>query len=112
MQCATALPSDRKIRRWCCGKSHSAGMRCRGEDARAYISKKSVQQEFPVALRAQDRRLDDIGFNTLQGDKRLMHFLDGSLLCFRIAHDTPLTYLFPANFKLWLDQHDNLAAVA
>lgn len=85
---------------------------CTGEDARAYISKNSVKQEFPIAFCTQDGRVDDIIFNTLQADERLTHFFHSRFLRFRIAHYTALPDLFSTDFKLGLYQNNNLAAAA
>ncbi len=67
-----------------------------------------IKQEFPIALGAKDRTLDDISPEPLRFD-RGSHPIAGGLMQCGLAHDSTFAHLAPLHFKLRLDQQHHLA---
>ena len=76
----------------------------KGRDGVDEVSEETVQQEFLIPFRAQDRRVDHFGMPASQRYQRLTHFLNGSLLQRFIAHDSTLAHLRATHFELRLHQ--------
>src|SRR5438132_321552 len=65
-----------------------------------------IQQELFVPFRAQDRAVDDRGFEP-HILRRLLHALASGAVQLRIAHDPALADLLSAYFKLRLDEYNH-----
>jgi len=69
-----------------------------------------MQQEFAIALRAEDRRVDDFDLLSAERNNGLTNFGNSSKLGLLTAHDSALADQLPANFKLRLDEQNKLPA--
>src|SRR6266446_204508 len=65
-----------------------------------------IQEEFLVPFRAQDGALDDSGF-VAHLSHGVFHALAGGAVQLRVAHDSALSNLPPAGFKLGLDEYNH-----
>ena len=70
------------------------------------------QQEFAIALRSRNRRLNPFRIATTEFSQTTLDFRNGRQLCSLVAHNATFPDLFPPCFKLRLNQHDDLLARA
>jgi hypothetical protein len=76
--------------------------------------KAGVEKKFAIALRslasAKNGRIGDFGVSGAQILDRRTNAIDRKLVGGRVVYDATLADLFPARFKLWLDQNYRLNA--
>jgi hypothetical protein len=69
-----------------------------------------VEEEFAIALGAEDGRIDDFNFGASQGDDGFADLGNGAKLGRLTAHDSAFANQSAADFKLWLDEENEFAA--
>jgi hypothetical protein len=67
-----------------------------------------MQQEFPVTLGAEDRRVNHLNLTAAYCLNRTGDLVDSRLLHFGIAYDAALADLLSAGFKLRLYQENQV----
>ncbi len=70
------------------------------------LLERRMQKELAIAFSAEDWGLRPFDLCAAKFRNSSRHFLYSGLLSFGIANNAALTYLLPADFKLWFDQDD------